>query len=75
MGFDVSKVVREEDADEAMSAAEVARALEPLRQQLREVNRGFSGLGAVERMREQQRRQHAELARNSFASRDYLKLV
>jgi len=66
MGFDVSKAMKDEDPDEEVSAADLARALDPLRgplEQYHEAIRNLSGIGSVQQLFEQQRQQ-VELVRN-----------
>lgn len=66
MGFDVSKAMKDEDPDEEVSAADLARARDPLRgplEQYHEAIRNLSGIGSVQQLFEQQRQQ-VELVRN-----------
>jgi len=70
MGFDVSKAMKDEDPDEEVSAADLARARDPLRgplEQYHEAIRNLSGIGSVQQLFEQQRQQveqQVELVRN-----------
>jgi hypothetical protein len=67
MGFDASKVVRDEDPDKEVSAAELKRAFEPIRksiEQFREATRSLGGVETMESFLEQQRRQYRDLARD-----------